>query len=75
MKELLRFSLLFATAASAASGERTSNVDRFLQEHCLECHDAETQKGGLDLAALKFDLANSTNFNRWVLVHDRVSRR
>ncbi|MBM3837360.1 MAG: DUF1592 domain-containing protein [Verrucomicrobia bacterium] len=73
MKELLRFSLLFATAASAASGERTSNVDRFLQEHCLECHDAETQKGGLDLAALKFDLANSTNFNRWVLVHDRVS--
>ncbi len=31
------------------------------------------KKGGLDLTALKFDPANSTNFSRWVLVHDRVN--
>ena len=24
-------------------------------------------KGGLDLTALKFDLANSTNFAKWVV--------
>jgi len=46
----------------------------FLEKHCLECHDAEVKKGGLDLTALKFDPANSTNFSAWVLVHDRTSK-
>ncbi|MBI4660940.1 MAG: DUF1592 domain-containing protein [Verrucomicrobia bacterium] len=73
MKLLARLPLLFAAAASVMASERAPVVDRFLQEHCLECHDAETTKGGLDLTALKFDLANSTNFSKWVLVHDRVS--
>jgi hypothetical protein len=48
------------------------DVQPFLRKHCFECHDAETKKGDLDLTALKFDLANSTNFSKWVLVHDRV---
>ena len=43
-----------------------------MDKNCFECHDAETKKGGLDLTALKFDLANMTNFSKWVLVHDRV---
>ncbi|MBI2950047.1 MAG: DUF1592 domain-containing protein [Verrucomicrobia bacterium] len=73
MKLFTSLPLLIATAASGIAGERTSTVEVFLQEHCLECHDAETQKGGLDLTALKFDLANSTNFSKWVLVHDRVN--
>src|SRR5262245_50801581 len=30
------------------------------------------KRGDLDLTTLKFDLANSTNFSQWVLVHDRV---
>ena len=30
-------------------------------------------EGDLDLTALKFDLANPTNFSKWVLVHDRVA--
>jgi hypothetical protein len=40
----------------------------------VECHDLETKKGGLDLTALDFDPGNPTNFLRWVLIHDRVSR-
>src|SRR6185436_12837852 len=44
----------------------------FLEQYCTECHDAETKKGGLDLTALRFDLANPTNFSTWVLLHDRV---
>lgn len=31
------------------------------------------KKGGLDLAAFPYDLAQPTNFAKWVLVHDRVS--
>ena len=46
---------------------------QFVEQYCVECHDADTRKGGLDLTELKFDPANSTNFSTWVLVHDRVS--
>ncbi len=48
------------------------DLDRFIAKHCVECHDADTKKGGLDLKALKFDLADRANFNTWVTVHDRV---
>src|SRR6266850_1023172 len=52
---------------------RGAALQPFLQKHCFECHDPDTQKGGLDLTVLKFDTGNSTNFARWVLVHDRVA--
>ena len=45
----------------------------FLQKYCVECHDADTRKGGLDLTSLKFEPRNLTNFNAWVSVHDRVA--
>ncbi|MFT5468101.1 MAG: hypothetical protein ACI8UO_003209 [Verrucomicrobiales bacterium] len=41
----------------------------FLEAHCFECHDSESQKGKLDLTALSFD---ETNFETWVKIHDRV---
>jgi hypothetical protein len=45
----------------------------FLEKHCAECHDAETKKGGLDLAALKQDFAKADDFARWVKIYDRVT--
>ena len=44
----------------------------FIEQHCTECHDAETKKGGLDLTALSFDLADPKNFAQWVKVYDNV---
>jgi len=44
----------------------------FLDQHCAKCHDAETKKGGLDLAALKPDYADPDTFAKWVKVHDRI---
>ena len=44
----------------------------FFTKHCLECHDAETKKGSLDLTALQPDFADAENFARWLKVHDRV---
>src|SRR5438034_11711597 len=67
------FSLLFAVAAPVLPRDLPPASRRFVEQYCVECHDADTQKGGLDLTALKFDPANSTNFSSWVLVHDRVS--
>jgi hypothetical protein len=64
--------LLGALIAGAMRSLAGGDVQPFLQKHCVECHDAETKKGDLDLTALKFDLANTTNFSQWVLIHDRV---
>jgi hypothetical protein len=44
----------------------------FRQKHCVECHDADVQKGDLDLTVLKFDLTQPLNFLEWARVHDRV---
>ena len=74
MKVFARFSLLFAAAAPVMAGDLPRATRLFVEKHCVECHDADTRKGGLDLTALKFDPANSTNFSRWVLVHDRVNK-
>jgi hypothetical protein len=44
----------------------------FIEQHCVECHDAEMKKGGLDLQALKFDLADEATFKKWQYVFERV---
>ena len=62
-----------ACALSGAGRAATFEAKPFLQNHCVECHDADTQKGGLDLTTLKFAPASPTNFTQWALIHDRVS--
>jgi mono/diheme cytochrome c family protein len=42
-----------------------ANLGAFLDRHCADCHDSEAKKGGLDLTALKFDLANADSFGKW----------
>ena len=44
----------------------------FLEAHCIECHDADTRKGNLDLTALKHDFGDAETFARWVKIHDRI---
>ena len=44
----------------------------FVEQHCADCHNADEQKGGLDLTKLPMDLANADNFSRWVKVYDRI---
>src|SRR5438132_11249896 len=73
MKVFVRFSLLCAVAAPVMAHDLPRASRQFVEQYCVECHDADTKKGGLDLTALKFEPANSTNFASWVLVHDRVS--
>ncbi|HTI69270.1 MAG TPA: DUF1592 domain-containing protein, partial [Candidatus Limnocylindria bacterium] len=50
-----------------------SKVRSFIDKQCLDCHDADSKKGGLDLTSLKFDLSSPKDFATWVTVHDRVS--
>ncbi|MCX6858598.1 MAG: DUF1592 domain-containing protein [Verrucomicrobia bacterium] len=43
------------------------------EQHCTECHDAETKKGGLDLTSLTLKLDDRANFTTWEKVHDRIA--
>lgn len=43
-------------------------VAAFLEQHCVECHDADVKKGGLDLSSLAFDAKNPV----WIKVFERV---
>ena len=45
----------------------------FVEKNCVECHDADTKKGGLDLTALKSDLSDAKSFDAWVKVFDRTA--
>ena len=56
------------TCASTAATKQAT----FFRAHCVECHDADTKKGNLDLTALKPNFADAENFARWVKVHDRI---
>jgi hypothetical protein len=69
----IRAILLLAAGLSSGAADFGRPNQQFLEKHCLECHDADAKKGGLDLTALRFEPANSTNFNKWVLVHDRIA--
>lgn len=74
MKSLRTLWLLLAIPAvvRAAPAQPGTPVEGFIGRYCVECHDADTQKGGLDLIALKFNPASPTNFAKWVTVFDRV---
>jgi hypothetical protein len=43
----------------------------FLEQHCYDCHDAETKKGGLDLTTLAID---APHLDLLIKVHDAVER-
>ena len=61
--------LLLLTTNLSAQGQQPPE---FVSKYCLDCHAAESKKGGLDLTALKIDLANADNFAKWVKIHDRI---
>jgi hypothetical protein len=63
----------FLTGISCLQALENPKVEPFLEQHCFECHDSDSKKGGLDLSSLKFELSNPTNFSKWVTVYDRVA--
>ncbi len=44
----------------------------FFKTHCVECHDATSKQGGLDLTAIQQELSSADSFARWVKIHDRI---
>lgn len=45
-----------------------------IEQRCIECHDKDTTKGGLDLTSLTFDLTDPATRDRWIRIYDRVEK-
>lgn len=44
----------------------------FLGNHCYDCHDSTTKKGGLNLEEMSSNLNNPDTMAQWIKVHDRL---
>jgi len=60
---------LLANAASPLP-----SLSGFIDQHCVECHDSDVKKGGLDITSLTWKPEERKNFDEWVKIFDRVSK-
>jgi hypothetical protein len=76
MKRALNITTLLGTVAlaSASGAELGGKLEPMFDQHCYDCHDADTKKGGLDLSALKWKPDDVENLQQWTKVFDKVER-
>ncbi len=70
----LIFAGVFFIPFLASAGEPSPTISSLLKQSCLECHNTETNEGGLDLTALRFGLTDRAVREQWVRIHDRIER-
>lgn len=69
--KLIFFTLIFFQKGTVAV--TASDVDRFIQANCLDCHNGPAGEGHFDIAGLSRDQTKPDIFARWVMVYDRVA--
>jgi Protein of unknown function (DUF1592)/Protein of unknown function (DUF1588)/Protein of unknown function (DUF1585)/Protein of unknown function (DUF1587)/Planctomycete cytochrome C len=62
--------LAFMLAPAALYG----GPPKAIEQTCAGCHNGKTTMGGLDLGALPFNLAERSNRERWIRIHDRIEK-
>ena len=72
-RRLLAASFLFCAPAILAAANH-QGIRAVLDSSCVGCHSGSAAEGGLNLLELEWDIADLDNRQRWVLVHDRVSK-
>ena len=58
----------------AGAAELPKPAREFIEARCIDCHDAESKKGGLNLDALSTNLDDAAAEAKWTLAYDRVQR-
>lgn len=56
------------------AGSEEVRVQKFLSQHCTDCHGEFAQEAGLRLDQLAWDASDPKVLRTWVNVHDRVAR-
>ena len=69
---LLAFTALLLHPYCAMAAELSPSVRTFLDSQCMDCHDSDTKKGGLDLAGIKPTFDDPKSLSAWIRIHDRV---
>lgn len=67
--------LLLAASLPSFAATLPEPTKAFLQKHCFECHDADTQKGKVRLDNLSPDFAAPLNADLWGRVFAQLERR
>lgn len=52
-----------------------SGIAEIVNVHCLECHNAETKEGGLDLSNPETNLNEPSTRTLWIQIYDRVLKK
>jgi mono/diheme cytochrome c family protein len=60
--------------AQPAGSSLFSEFEPMLENHCVECHEGEKAKGGMDLTKLPRDLQDRSLRDRWIRIHDRMEK-
>ena len=67
--------LSLAVAMPCISAQAPPEFRALTSKACLGCHSGPGAKGGLDLAALPFELASRATRERWIRIHDRIEKQ
>ncbi|MEZ0276844.1 MAG: DUF1592 domain-containing protein [Roseimicrobium sp.] len=59
-------------AAAEDTAAFQKSAAQFFDQHCMECHDADVAKGGLNLQKLQPSMAGHEQTDLWSTVFDRV---
>ena len=51
---------------------QTEDVSGFINQNCLDCHNAAEKSGGLDLGDLPVSFESLESRNMWIRIYDRV---
>lgn len=73
MRRAIRGAFVFVALCLFTTATAFADPTSFFQKYCFECHDADTQKGNLDLTALKPNFTDRELFARWATVYDRIT--
>ena len=65
--------VLLGIGVTAAPASLSPRLADFFEQHCYNCHDADTKESGLDLLALPLQLSARENLARWEKIHDRIA--
>ena len=60
------------TWAVDAEAPTLEKIEPILENRCVECHDSDEAKGGLDLVKLPRDIRDPAVRERWIRIHDRI---
>ena len=71
---MLAYGIGFAICIQSSIGETgyPKDIEALFEQHCYDCHDEDTSKGGLNLVSLGVNLDDSKTFKSWVRVLERV---